>query len=200
MVFHVLCPAAGLSVNSIRCRIYGSPKINKLDNFSLIPTRKVIYCEHLVSVSGHFSLYIHYGCSMSIYCYLSLPLDLCHELLPLTPDIRERAVTRKTEADLRVREDHTADLFNAFRAAACEPIHIRPSHFVSTPLRNHCATQNQRERKCMKGDAQSTPCAPSAIALRMSLPVRIPESKRIVNVPACWASRIASDWQILSSA
>lgn len=39
-----------------------------------------------------------------------------------------------------------------------------------------------------------------AIAFRMSLPVRMPESKRTVSLPDCWAALIFCDEQILSRA
>ena len=45
-----------------------------------------------------------------------------------------------------------------------------------------------------------TACAPSARALMMSLPVRIPESKKTVSWPEAWAALIVGDFMIVSNA
>ena len=76
-------------------------------------------------------------------------------------------------------------MLDALLAAECQRIHER----AAVCARRAGSDEFQQHGRSGEGYAQSTASAPRAMALITSLPVRMPESMRTVNLPAACASR-----------
>jgi hypothetical protein len=129
----------------------------------------------------------------------TLPLlslvDLDHQFLSCTHNVPDIAKPTQTHRNVQVGNRLHQNLFYACLAGDGEAVHERPTDW------NGAVSENLGQKKKVRGEnVPSTAWAPSASALRISLPVRMPESKRTVNFPVLCASRTLDDCITISSA
>jgi hypothetical protein len=114
----------------------------------------------------------------------------------LPPDLIDVLISAESERDLGICEQRSECLLDTLLAAQSESIHDRAPHYDHGSHHRYLSFQNSLQVNFLP----RTPCAPIAIALMMSLPVRMPESNRTVNLPCSCARRTLDDAVIFSRA